>query len=117
MNKNNVLVPFILSFLRPFESLANSFEQSSIQFFPSDPIINCLYSSIFLGVASSTTSILRRGLMDGLEARFISCWTRCCNLVGRLMVVKTASVLSREKVIGQRLGVNSGDVERKGDVF
>ena len=60
-----MLVPLILSFLRPCENLANCFEQPLIQFFPSDPFINCMYSRMFPVVISSTESILRKGLMDG----------------------------------------------------
>ena len=67
-------------FLRPCASLENSFEKPLNQFLPSDPFINCLYSMIFQVVVSSTAFILRRGLMDGSEARLVSCWIRCCNL-------------------------------------
>ena len=55
--------------------------------------------------------------MDGSEARLISCWTRCCNLAGRFIVMNEALVLSREEVLGLGLELNLGDGERKGDVF
>ena len=95
-----MLVPLVLSFLRLCESLANSFKQPLIQFFLSDIFINCFYSSIFPVVVSSTASILRRGLIDGSEAQLISCWTRCCNLEGRFIVVKASLVFSRDEVFG-----------------
>ena len=46
----------------------------------------------------------------------IYCWTRCFNLAGRL-VVKSESVLSREQVLRWGLDLNSGDRERRGDIF
>ena len=95
-----MLVPLLLYFLHPCASLTNYFEQPLIQFLPSDTFINCLYSSIFLVVVSSTAFILIRGLMDGSEALLISFWTRYCNLVGRFIVVKAALVFSREEVLG-----------------
>ena len=87
-----MLVPLVLYFLRPCTSLENYFEQPLIRFFPSDTFIDCLYSNFFMLAVSSTAFILRRGFMDGSEARLISCWTRCCNLVGRFMVVKAELV-------------------------
>ena len=95
-----MFVPLVLSFLLPCAILANSFEQPLIQFFLSNPFINYLYSRIFPVEVSSTAFILRRGLMDGSEARLISCWTRCCHLLARFMVVKEYLVLSREEVLG-----------------
>ena len=80
-------------------SLANSFEQPLIKNILSNPFIDCLYSSIFPVVVSSTEFILRRGLMDGSEVRLIYCWTRCCNLAGRFIVVNAALVMSREEVL------------------
>ena len=53
--------------------------------------------------------------MDGLEARLISCWTRCCNLAGRFIVVKAALVLSIEEVLWRGLDLNLGDGEEKND--
>ena len=105
-----MLVPLVLSFLRPCSSLANSFEQPLIQFFPSDLFINCLYQEF-------TEFILRRGLMDGSGARLISCWTICCNLAGRFIVVKAALVLSIEDVLGWGLDLNLDDGEERGDDF
>ena len=58
---------------------------------------------------TSTAFILRRGLVDGSEARLISCWDRCCNLTGRFVVVKAASVISREEVLGRGLELNLGE--------
>ena len=95
-----MLVPLVSYFLLPCASLANYFEQSLIQFFPSDSSINCLISSIFPVLVSSTAFILRRELMDGSEAWLISCWTLCCNLSGRFIVVKAELVVSREEVLG-----------------
>ena len=97
----------------PCASLANSFEQPLIQFFPSDPFINFLYSINFTVVVSSTVFILIRVLMDGLEARWFSCWNRCCNLAGRFIVVKAALVLSREELLGLGLDLNLVDGEEK----
>ena len=53
--------------------------------------------------------------MDVSEERLIYCLTRCCNLAGRFIVVKSSSVLSREEVLGRGLDLNFGDGERKGD--
>ena len=91
-----MLVPLVLYFFRPCASLENSFEQPLIQFLPSDPFIDFLYLSIFPVVVSSTAFILRRGLMDGSGVQLIYCWTRCFNLAGIFIVLKSASVLSRE---------------------
>ena len=55
--------------------------------------------------------------MDASESGLIYCWNRCCNLAGRSIVVKTESVLLREDLLGRGLDLNSGDGERKGDVF
>ena len=60
-------------------------------------------------MVSSTAFILRKGLMDGSETQLISCWTRCCNLAGRLIVVKAELVLPREEVLGLGLDLNLGD--------
>ena len=90
------MVPLVLSFFRPCANIANSFEQPLIKFLPSDPVINFLYSRIFMVAESGTAFILRRGFVDGSEARLISCWDRCCHLEGRFIVVKASSVLSRE---------------------
>ena len=95
-----MLVPLVLYFLCPCASLTNYFELSLIHFFPYYPFIKYLYSSIFPVVVSSTAFILRRGLIDGLVARLISCWTRCCNLSGICIVVNSALVLLREEVLG-----------------
>ena len=95
-----MLVPLVLSFLRPCVSLANYFEKPLIQFFPYDSFINCLYSRIFTVVVSSTAFILRRVLMSRSEVQLISCWTRCCNLSGIFLGVKAELVLSREEVLG-----------------
>ena len=76
-----------------------------------------MYSRIFLVVASRIELILKKVLMDGSEARLIYCLTRCYNLSGRFIVVKAASVLSREKVLGRRLDLNLVDGEIKCDVF
>ena len=71
-----------------------------IQLFLSGPFI------VFKNVSGSGIKyyffvlFLRRGLMDGLEARLVSCWTRCFNLAERFIVVKAALVLSRKKVLG-----------------
>ena len=73
-----------------------------------------MYLIFFLVVASSTAFILIILLMDGLEARLIYCWTICCNLARRFMVVKAATVLSRDEVIGRGMELNFGDGERKG---
>ena len=83
----------------------------------SDPFINCLYQIVFPVVVSSTTFILKGGLINGSEARLISCWTMCCNFSGKFIVVKSASVLSIEEVLGQGLDLNLVDGERKCDVF
>ena len=95
-----MFVPLVLSFLRPCGSLTNSFEQQLIQFLPSDTFINCSYSGIFIVVVSTTAFILRRGLMDVLEAQLISCWNRCCNLEEIFIVVNEELVLSREEMLG-----------------
>ena len=55
--------------------------------------------------------------MDGSGARLISCWTICCNLAGRFIVVKAALVLSIEDVLGWGLDLNLDDGEERGDVF
>ena len=55
--------------------------------------------------------------MDGSEAQLIYCWTRCFNFSVIFIVVKVASLLSREKGLGQVLDFNFGGGERKGDVF
>ena len=55
--------------------------------------------------------------MDGSESWLISCWTRCCNLVGRLIVVKAESVLSRLIGLRQVLDLNVYDVEVRGVAF
>ena len=86
-------------------------------FLTSYPFINCFYSSIFTVVVSSTAFILRRGLMDESEARLVSCWTRCCNLEVRSVVVKAELVFSREEVLGWGLDFNLDDGEGKYDVF
>ena len=95
-----MLVPLVLSFFGTCASLANSFEQPLIQFLPYDPFINFLYSSIFTVVLLCNGFILRRGLMDGSEARLISFWTRYCTLEGRFTVVKAELVLSRKECLG-----------------
>ena len=112
-----MLVPLVLSFLFPCVSLTNDFEQPLIQFYSSDPFINCFYSNIFPIVVSSNTFILRRGLIDGSEARLISCWTRRCKFSGRFVFVKKLLVLSIEEVLGRGLDLNLGDGEEKCDVF
>ena len=95
-----MLVPLVLYFLRPCVSLANYFEQPLIQSFPYDTFINCLYSSIFAVVMSSTAFILIRVVIDGSEALLISCWTGCYNVSGRFIIVKAALVLSIKEVLG-----------------
>ena len=94
-----MLVPLVLSVLCPCASLENYFEQTLIQFLPYDPLINFLYSRIFPLVVLSTAFILRRGLIDGSEARLISCWNRYCTLEGRFTVVKAEFVFSIEEVL------------------
>ena len=95
-----MLVPLVLYFLRPCAIIANYFEKPLINFLPSDPFINFLYSRNILVVVSSTAFILRIGLMDRPEAQLISCWNRCCNLAGIFIVVKSALVFSREEFLG-----------------
>ena len=112
-----MLVPLVLSVLCPCASLENYFEQTLIQFLPYDPLINFLYSRIFPLVVLSTAFILRRGLIDGSEARLISCWNRYCTLEGRFTVVKAEFVFSIEEVLRWGLVLNLGDGEEKGDVF
>ena len=117
MNKKLCVGSFCIIFLPPCASLANYFEQPFMQFLPSNNLINCLYSSIFLVAVSSAAFILRRGLMDGLEERLISCWTRCCYFAGRFIVVKAELNLSRKEVLGWVLDLNLCDGEEKGNVF
>ena len=76
-----------------------------------------MYSRVFFIVVSSTAFILRRVLMDGSKAWFISCLTICFNLAGRFVVVKAELVLSREEVLGWGLYLNLVEGEEKSDVF
>ena len=85
-----MLVPLVLSFLRPCASLENSFEHPLIQYLLSDTFINFLYPRMFPVVASSTAFILRRGLIDESEARLIYCWTEYCNISVKFIVLKAA---------------------------
>ena len=101
--------------LRLYSSMMYSgMTHSGIQFFPSNPFINCLYSRIFPVVIPSTVFILRGGLRDGLEAQLIYYWTRCYNLEGTFIFLKTELVLSIEEVVGWWLDLNLGDGEEKG---
>ena len=64
-----------------------------------------------------TALILRRGLMYGLEARLIYCWTICCNSEGRLIVAIAALVLSRKRGICQGVDLDVYSGEGRGDGF
>ena len=68
-----MLVPLVLYFLCPCASLTNYFENPLIRFLLSDPLINCFYSIMFTVVSSRTALILRRGLVDGLDAWLVYC--------------------------------------------
>ena len=67
-----MLVPLVSYFVRPSANLANSFEKLLIQFFCQIPSLVVLFKN-FLVVASRTALILRRLLVDGLEAWLVSC--------------------------------------------
>ena len=112
----NVLVNLVLYFfvlLQVFQVIWVAIDP----IFPSDPLISCFYSSIFPVVSSRTAFVSRKGLMYESEARLIYCWTRSVNLSGIFIVVKSASVISREQVLRWGLELNLGDRERKGDIL
>ena len=112
MNKKECVGSFCIIFYASLFKYWKKLSNPCSNFFP-DSFVNCLYSSIFLVVLSSTEFILRRGLMDRTKARLIYFWTRCRYLAGRFIFVKAVLVFSKEEVLGWGLDLNLGDGEEK----